>query len=83
MPGDISIAHVMYRMCADHVRADYFFAVKKWSGEIFNPEPEKCSALDWFPITRLPGDVIPYIRAALERYAAGRLYSEFDETKTH
>ncbi|MEK7499066.1 MAG: NUDIX domain-containing protein [Patescibacteria group bacterium] len=78
-PSDIRMVHTMYRKCADHVRADYFFEVVKWSGELSNPEPEKCEALDWFPITKLPENVIPYIRCAIEHYNAGRVYSEFDE----
>ena len=80
-PEDLLIANTMYRRCADHVRADYFFEVKKWSGEISNPEPEKCEDLTWFKISELPENIIPYIKVALESYAAGKFFSEFDETK--
>src|SRR3989344_3618499 len=59
LPEDIRLAHMMYRMCADHDRADYFFEVRKWSGEISNPEPDKCDGLDWFSIRELPENVIP------------------------
>lgn len=77
---DLKLAHIMYRMCADHVRADFFFETKEWKGEISNPEPDKCDALDWFPINKIPENVIPYIKSAIEHYANGEAYSEFDET---
>ena len=79
-PADLVMAHVMYRKCADHVRADYFFEVKKYSGEITNPEPEKCDGLDWYPLTDLPENTVLYIRAAIEHYANGNIFSEFDES---
>lgn len=79
LPEDLRMVHTMYRQCADHVRADYFFEAVKWSGELSNPEPEKCEALDWFPITKLPENVIPYIRTAIRHYYNGQVYSEFDE----
>ena len=77
---DLKMAHMMYRKCADHVRADYFFEVKKCEGEIHNPEPDKCDGLNWFKLSELPKNTIPYIKATLARYTAGELYSEFDET---
>lgn len=79
-PQDLKMTHTMYRICADHVRADYFFEVTKWEGEVQNPEPDKCDGLDWFILSELPENTIPYIKAALNAYAAGQIYSEFDET---
>lgn len=78
---DLKLAHIMYRMCADHVRADYFFETREWKGEISNPEPEKCAGLDWFPINNLPENIIPYVKTVLEHYANGEVYSEFDEPR--
>lgn len=79
-PEDLALVNTMYRLCTDHVRADYFFEVRKFSGTITNPEPDKCDGLDWFKLSELPANIIPYIKAALTEYAAGRVYSEFDET---
>ncbi|MEO6077322.1 MAG: NUDIX domain-containing protein [Candidatus Andersenbacteria bacterium] len=79
-PEDVKLVHVMYRMCSDHVRADYFFEVTKWEGEISNPEPEKCADLTWYKLSELPDDIIPYIKSALDHYVKGEMYSEFDET---
>lgn len=77
---NIKLAHALYRRCMDHARADYFFEVQKWEGEIQNPEPDKCDGLHWFALSALPENIIPYIKSALTHYASGHVYSEFDET---
>lgn len=77
--ADIELAHTMYRLRDDHSRVEYFFVVKKWNGELSNAEPAKCGGLDWFPLEQLPENTIPYIRTAIERYAKGDIYSEFEE----
>lgn len=80
-PADLRFVHTMYRMCADHIRADYFFEATKWSGELSNSEPDKCDHITWFPVSKLPDNTIPYIRTALKHYNKGQVYSEFDETQ--
>jgi mutator protein MutT len=67
----------MHRSCGDHERVDFFFTVDKWEGEVNNMEPNKCSALTWFPINELSEDTIPYINKAIECYLKGEKYCEF------
>ena len=73
---DIQIVHVMNRKSEDE-RIDFFAAIRHWEGEISNHEPDKCDALAWFPLNALPGNLIPYVRCALENYHVGIYYSEF------
>ena len=73
---DLHIVHVMHRKSADE-RIDFFVAVRQWAGEISNREPDKCDELAWFPLDALPGNMIPYVRRALENYQKGIYYSEF------
>jgi len=75
-PADLQVVHVMNRKSNDE-RVDFFVLVKNWSGEITNTEPEKCDDLAWFPLEALPGNMIPYVRFAIENYQKGLLYSEF------
>jgi len=75
-PEDLRVAHVMNRKSEDE-RIDFFIEVRKWEGEIVNAEPEKCDALAWFPLDSLPENMIPYVRAALQRCQQGQYYSEF------
>jgi ADP-ribose pyrophosphatase YjhB (NUDIX family) len=75
-PEDLRVAHVMNRKSEDE-RIDFFIEVRRWAGEIVNAEPEKCDALAWFPLDCLPENMIPYVKAALQRCQQGLYYSEF------
>lgn len=75
-PADLEIKTTMHRRQKDE-RVDFFFEVKKWSGEVQNMEMDKCDDLSWFPLDNLPSNTIPYIRQAIECYKKGIIYSEF------
>ncbi|MFN2235868.1 MAG: NUDIX hydrolase [Anaerolineales bacterium] len=73
---DLEVVHVMNRKSEDE-RIDFFMIVKHWTGNIRNCEPEKCDELTWYPIDKLPKNVIPYVRHGIEKYQKGIYYSEF------
>ena len=75
-PEDLEVKTTMHRR-QDDERVDFFFEVKKWSGEARNMEPDKCDDLRWFPVDEFPSNIIPYIRQAIECYRKGIIYSEF------
>jgi 8-oxo-dGTP diphosphatase len=75
-PGDIDFAGVFHRSEGDE-RVDFFVLVRRWSGEPFNAEPEKCDELRWTEVNDLPEDTIPYIRRAIENFQTGVLFEEF------
>jgi len=74
---DLKLTHTMHRSCGDHERIDFFFTVKKYQGEIKNMEENKCDDLQWFPINRLPVNLIPYIAKAIHCSFSEIIYSEF------
>jgi 8-oxo-dGTP diphosphatase len=47
-------------------RIDFFFTCRRWVGEPHIVEPEKCAALEWFPLTALPDPVVPHEKVVLE-----------------
>lgn len=75
-PADLAVVGVMHRR-SDEERVDFFLAAHRWSGEIANAEPHKCDELAWFPLDRLPANVIPYVRRALENYQRGVWFDSF------
>lgn len=75
-PADVQVVGVMHRR-ADDERIDWFVAVRRWRGEVANCEPHKCDELRWAPLADLPGNIIPYVRRALENFQQGRWYDSF------
>jgi 8-oxo-dGTP pyrophosphatase MutT (NUDIX family) len=73
-PADLAVVGVMQRRATapgDDERIDFFLTATAWSGAIVNAEPHKCDDLAWYPLDRLPDNVVPYIRRALVNYQAG------------
>jgi len=75
-PSDLRLVHVMHRKHFD-IRMDFFFVTDKKGLRPVNLESHKSDDLAWFPIIKLPGNTVPYIRAAIESYRKSIFYSEF------
>lgn len=63
-PFHFKIVGSMHRK-SDDERIDYFAVVDQWTGELRNREENKCGGIDWFPINKLPPNIIPYIKFAI------------------
>ena len=74
--GDIRFSSVMHRIEGDE-RVDFFVHVKKWEGEPFNAEPDKCDELSWVDMDDLPKNIIPYVRRAIANHLNGITFDEF------
>ena len=74
-PEDTAFLHVSHRV-KDPTYYDFYFTVRKWTGEPSVREPGKCSGMDWFPVGKLPRDMIPNRRRAFELARTGIAYSE-------
>ena len=75
-PQDVEVVGVMHRKSNDE-RIDWFVTIRRWTGEIRNAEPDKCDALAWFAPDRLPPNIIPYVRRAIENYTRGIWFDSF------
>ena len=75
-PEILRVVGVMHRKSTEE-RIDFFLSATAWSGEITNREPTKCDELAWFAMDRLPENVIPYVRRALENYRRGWWFDSF------
>jgi len=56
---------VMHRR-SDTNRIDFFFRATGCPGEPVIREPDKCDRLDWYSRAKLPAELVPYIRTALD-----------------
>lgn len=73
---DVDIVQVMHRK-SEEERVDFFVLIKNWTGDIINNEPHMCDDLKWFALSKLPQNIIPYVKNAIENYQKGIFYSEF------
>ena len=73
---DVEVVGVMHRKSNDE-RIDWFVAIRRWAGDIRNAEPDKCDDLAWFAPDRLPPNIIPYVRRAIENYTRGIWFDSF------
>jgi len=72
--GDLTFLTSMQRTRhADAIdeRIDFFFSCRSWTGEPRIVEPDKCAALAWYPVSRLPDPVVPHERFVLARLGTG------------
>ena len=76
---NMTFSTVMHRMEGDieEERVDFFVHVRRWQGEPFNAEPDKCDDLCWMDVNRLPVNMVPYVRRALENHLAEIRFDEF------
>lgn len=66
-PDAWRLAHVMHRRSPERVTVDVFLTAETWDGEPCNLEPEKCTAIGFFPREALPAPTVPYIAEALQK----------------
>lgn len=74
----LRVVGVMHRK-SDNERVDFFlsYRLEPGDGEPENLEPEKCSELLWVDQSRLPADMIPYVRAGIENVRQGVWFQAF------
>jgi mutator protein MutT len=78
---NLRLVHTLHRISdvpVKHERIDLFFEIRKWNGDIKIAEPNKCDELRWVKIEKLPKNMVPEVRHALEKISAGDIYSDFN-----
>jgi len=75
-PDDMVFSSVMHRV-EDDERVDFFVHIRKWQGEPFNAEPDKCDDMAWVDINNLPNNTIPYVKRALYNHLNRIQFDEF------
>jgi ADP-ribose pyrophosphatase YjhB (NUDIX family) len=75
-PQDLKFVHVMHRS-QDSDWVDIYFEIEKWAGEPINAEPHLHGELVWFDPQKMPENIVPCVRFALEQIEQGKYFSEF------
>lgn len=79
---NLSFAHLSHRILYDRSYYDIYFIVNSYSGNPTIMEPEKSSELEWFPMDKLPTDIIEYRRQDIAHYLSNVHYSEKTENRS-
>lgn len=74
--NDLEIVAFLHRK-TDPERLDFFLKCDKFSGEVTNMEPDKCSELSWYDINNLPENIIPCVKKAIENYQNNIMFDNF------
>lgn len=73
---DLKIFHIMHRKSGDAEFIDFYLLAKNWIGNPRNLEPNKCSEIGWFPINKLPKNIVPHLKTILSFYKKNLFFSE-------
>jgi len=65
VPDDVDWLGIIHRR-SDTNRIDFFLRALRWQGEPVLREPDKCSDMGWFARDDLPGEIVAYVKVALE-----------------
>lgn len=75
---DVEFSVVSHSNANNVEYVQFFFTCDKWSGDIIKKEPDKCERLQWFSLTNLPKNTVPYIAEAIQNYLTGNAYYELN-----
>jgi 8-oxo-dGTP diphosphatase len=75
-PDDLRLVHTLHvNGSGPEPRLGLFFETRRWIGEPTNREPDKCSAVSWFPFDTLPDRLIDYPAVGIHNYRTGNPFS--------
>lgn len=75
--ADLHLVHTLHCLTHGEEWMGVFFIANKWKGEPTVNEPHKHSEVKWVNIHVLPGNIIPYVKQAIESYLNKSIYSEY------
>lgn len=74
---DLEIVHVMHRSSKDRESIDYFLTCKSYTGNIQIMEKDKCDELAFYDLDKMPSNMIPYVKKAIDYYQKNNPFSVY------
>lgn len=75
-PADLSVVHAVHQV-GNKEYIDFYLSAKKWRGIPSIMEPNKCDRMGWFPLNKLPENLLANVKDALNKIRKGEIFSEF------
>lgn len=73
----IEVVGVLHRYSETLNWVDFFVRISEWEGSIYNAEPDKCSALEWYAKDQLPINTIDYVQKVIAKNEPTMWYDSF------
>ena len=74
----LQVVHTMHRKSKENLEyIDFFLTSERWEGDPKITEPDKCDEMKWFRLDRLPKNVLPHVKQAIEGFQRDIVFSEF------
>lgn len=74
-PKDVQFVHVQHHI-SNKEYVYMFFTAHKWQGTPRIQEPDKCDDIQWFPLDKLPAELVADTAFIVDCYRKGVSYSE-------
>lgn len=74
---DLELVHVMHARTKDREWIGLYFVAEQWTGVIHNNEPDEHELVAWWPLNRLPNELFPPFKQALDAINNNNRYSQF------
>ncbi len=76
-PSDLTVTCVMHRKDVDTEYFDVFLRADNWKGRPVIQEPDKMSDLRFFPLDKLPDNLLEHVKAAIQHIEQGVTYLDY------
>jgi len=76
-PDDLQVVHLIHCLFDDYTYFQIYLRAEQFDGEPKITEPEKCDEMGWFDFDKLPENLVPYVRQAIEKTKKGEYYSVY------
>ncbi len=74
---DLRAVLTAHRNSEDSLWVDVVFEAARWTGNVYNAEPDVHAELTWFDPKNLPDNIVPYVKNYLEAISSGKTYVEY------
>ncbi len=78
-PEDLKVVSAMHRITPwDWHSTEFVLVCSRFSGTEQIMEPDKCSDLNWFELNKLPPNISPYAKQAINNYINNEGFTEIN-----
>lgn len=76
-PRQISFQYFIDRRLENEHKIHFFFYTDQWQGTPDNKEPDKHIDIAWHPLDKLPGELAPLAKLAIQSLSNKEIYTEY------